>query len=153
MRYDEELPDYILVMVVNKKTRQQMFEDLNLFLESSTEPFVEWLHDQVLKKLQKVTIAKKKRELVPTVVVKQEEERRKKLAAELGIKTEDEIKEEKDAASKTVDKSPVGEKEQSNDAMDDSEQENGRGAVEEEPESPPPARNSSNRHTVVIDYF
>ncbi|KAK2578246.1 hypothetical protein KPH14_001394 [Odynerus spinipes] len=80
VRYDEELPDYILVMVVNKKSRQQMHEDLYLFLEDSTTPFVDWLHDQVLKKLQKVTVAKKKssREFVPTVVVKQEEERKKK---------------------------------------------------------------------------
>ncbi|XP_043251541.1 zinc finger CCCH domain-containing protein 14 isoform X1 [Colletes gigas] len=80
VRYDEELPDYILVMVVNKKSRQQMHDDLNLFLESCTTPFVDWLHDQVLKKLQKVTVAKKKslREFVPTVVVKQEEERKKK---------------------------------------------------------------------------
>ncbi|XP_029041496.2 zinc finger CCCH domain-containing protein 14 isoform X1 [Osmia bicornis bicornis] len=82
VRYDEELPDYILVMVVNKKSRQQMHEDLYLFLESCTTPFVDWLHDQVLKKLQKVTVAKKKslREFVPTVVVKQEEERKKKKA-------------------------------------------------------------------------
>lgn len=79
VRYDEELPDYILVMVVNKKSRQQMHDDLHLFLESCTTPFVDWLHDQVLKKLQKVTVAKKKsREFVPTVVVKQEEERKKK---------------------------------------------------------------------------
>ncbi|XP_011153047.1 zinc finger CCCH domain-containing protein 14 isoform X1 [Harpegnathos saltator] len=80
VRYDEELPDYILVMVVNKKSRQQMHHDLNLFLEDCTTVFVDWLHDQVLKKLQKVTVAKKKssREFVPTVVVKQEEERKKR---------------------------------------------------------------------------
>lgn len=80
VRYDEELPDYILVMVVNKKSRQQMHDDLNLFLEDCTTTFVDWLHDQVLKKLQKVTVAKKKssREFVPTVVVKQEEERKKR---------------------------------------------------------------------------
>ncbi|KAL7304165.1 hypothetical protein TKK_0003463 [Trichogramma kaykai] len=60
VRYDDELPDYILVMVVNKKTREQMNEDLSLFLESSTGQFVDWLHDQVLKKLQKVTVSKKK---------------------------------------------------------------------------------------------
>ena len=66
-------------MVVNKKSRQQMNEDLNLFLEESTEPFVNWLHDQVLKKLQKVTVAKKKnnKEIVPTAVVKKEEDRKK----------------------------------------------------------------------------
>lgn len=83
VRYDEELPDYILVMVVNKKSRQQMHEDLHLFLEDNTAPFVDWLHDQVLKKLQKVTVAKKKatREFVPSVIIKQEEERKNRKTA------------------------------------------------------------------------
>lgn len=81
-------------MVVNKKSRQQMHEDLHLFLDESTTPFVDWLHDQVLKKLQKVSVAKKKstREFVPTVVVKQEEEKKKKktiaLTEDLKIKEE-----------------------------------------------------------------
>ncbi|KAJ8670624.1 hypothetical protein QAD02_001883 [Eretmocerus hayati] len=79
VRYDEELPDYILVMVVNKKSRQQMSEDLHLFLEDSTESFVAWLHDQVLKKLQKVTVAKKKtvKDINPSIVVKKEEDEKK----------------------------------------------------------------------------
>ena len=70
-------------MVVNKKSRQQMHEDLHLFLEDNTAPFVDWLHDQVLKKLQRVTVAKKKttREFVPSVIVKQEEERKKRKCA------------------------------------------------------------------------
>ncbi|XP_012256699.2 zinc finger CCCH domain-containing protein 14 [Athalia rosae] len=102
VRYDEELPDYILVMVVNKKTRQQMYEDLCLFLEESTSPFVDWLHDQVLKKLQKVTVAKKKssRELVPTVIVKQEEERKKKKSCPTSF-LEDQTA---DASDKSLDK-------------------------------------------------
>ncbi|XP_016840410.1 zinc finger CCCH domain-containing protein 14 [Nasonia vitripennis] len=80
VRYDDELPDYILVMVVNKKSRSQMNEDLNLFLEDNTETFVNWLHDQVLKKLQKVTVAKKKtnKDTESTAIVKQEEEDEKK---------------------------------------------------------------------------
>ncbi|CAD1477683.1 unnamed protein product [Heterotrigona itama] len=100
IRYDEELPDYILVMVVNKKSRQQMHEDLYLFLENCTTPFVDWLHDQVLKKLQKVTIAKKRslREFVPTVVVKQEEERKKKKTSTTSFL-------EDQAANQTVEKS------------------------------------------------
>ncbi|XP_048264666.1 zinc finger CCCH domain-containing protein 14 isoform X1 [Bombus terrestris] len=100
IRYDEELPDYILVMVVNKKSRQQMHEDLYLFLENCTTPFVDWLHDQVLKKLQKVTVAKKKslREFVPTVVVKQEEERKKRKTTTTSFL-------EDQAANQTIDKS------------------------------------------------
>ncbi|VVC92353.1 unnamed protein product [Leptidea sinapis] len=53
---DDELPDYVMVMVANKRTQEQMEDDLQLFLSDNTELFVNWLH-QVLKKLQEVTIA------------------------------------------------------------------------------------------------
>ncbi|KAG6442466.1 hypothetical protein O3G_MSEX002372 [Manduca sexta] len=52
---DDELPDYVMVMVANKRTRSQMEDDLQLFLGDNTELFVNWLH-QVLKKLQEVTV-------------------------------------------------------------------------------------------------
>ncbi|XP_068628389.1 zinc finger CCCH domain-containing protein 14 [Battus philenor] len=52
---DDELPDYVMVMVANKRTRAQMEEDLQLFLGDNTDLFVNWLH-QVLKKLQEVTV-------------------------------------------------------------------------------------------------
>ncbi|XP_063828611.1 zinc finger CCCH domain-containing protein 14 [Ostrinia nubilalis] len=52
---DDELPDYVMVMVANKRTRGQMEDDLQLFLGDNTELFVNWLH-QVLKKLQEVTV-------------------------------------------------------------------------------------------------
>ncbi|CAH2041307.1 unnamed protein product, partial [Iphiclides podalirius] len=52
---DDELPDYVMVMVANKRTRAQMDEDLQLFLGDNTDLFVNWLH-QVLKKLQEVTV-------------------------------------------------------------------------------------------------
>ena len=39
---DDELPDYIMVMVANKKTQQQMTDDLNLFLGVNTEKFTTW---------------------------------------------------------------------------------------------------------------
>jgi len=113
VRYDEELPDYILVMVVNKKSRQQMHDDLNLFLEDCTTAFVDWLHDQVLKKLQKVTVAKKKssREFVPTVVVKQEGEKKKcKISATSFL--EDQVAEQT-TAEKFSDKNPKNDKQQS----------------------------------------
>lgn len=53
---DEELPDYIMVMVANRRSREQMEDDLQLFLGSNTEEFTGWLH-QVLQKLQEVTVA------------------------------------------------------------------------------------------------
>lgn len=39
---DEELPDYIMVMVANKKTSQQMADDLSLFLGNNTIKFTAW---------------------------------------------------------------------------------------------------------------
>ncbi|XP_030577900.1 zinc finger CCCH domain-containing protein 14 isoform X2 [Archocentrus centrarchus] len=50
---DEELPDYIMVMVANKKTSQQMADDLSLFLGNNTIKFTTWLHG-VLEKLRSV---------------------------------------------------------------------------------------------------
>ena len=44
---DNELPDYIMVMLVNKKTFQQINNDLQLFLGTHTNPFTEWLQKVV----------------------------------------------------------------------------------------------------------
>ncbi|XP_062324013.1 zinc finger CCCH domain-containing protein 14 isoform X1 [Osmerus eperlanus] len=52
---DEELPDYIMVMVANKKTSQQMADDLSLFLGNNTIKFTVWLHG-VLEKLRSVAV-------------------------------------------------------------------------------------------------
>lgn len=52
---DDELPDYVMIMVANKRSKSQMTEDLGLFLGDNTAEFVEWLH-QVLQKLQEVAI-------------------------------------------------------------------------------------------------
>ncbi|KAK5853023.1 hypothetical protein PBY51_006846 [Eleginops maclovinus] len=52
---DEELPDYIMVMVANKKTSQQMADDLSLFLGNNTSKFTVWLQG-VLEKLRTVAV-------------------------------------------------------------------------------------------------
>lgn len=52
---DDELPDYIMVMVANKKSRAQMSQDLGLFLGANTETFTGWLHG-LLTKLQTITV-------------------------------------------------------------------------------------------------
>ena len=39
---DEELPDYIMVMVANKKNSAQMADDLSLFLGPNTTKFTTW---------------------------------------------------------------------------------------------------------------
>ncbi|KAM5129983.1 zinc finger CCCH domain-containing protein 14 [Mantella aurantiaca] len=51
---DEELPDYIMVMVANKKSQDQMTDDLSLFLGNNTSRFTTWLQG-VLDKLRAVT--------------------------------------------------------------------------------------------------
>ncbi|KHJ75328.1 hypothetical protein OESDEN_25056, partial [Oesophagostomum dentatum] len=42
---DDELPEYIMVMIANKKEKNQMKDDLNLFLGKCTSKFVDWLFD------------------------------------------------------------------------------------------------------------
>lgn len=39
---DEELPDYIMVMLANKRSKEQMTEDLVLFLGANTALFTDW---------------------------------------------------------------------------------------------------------------
>ncbi|KAK2160590.1 hypothetical protein NP493_1638g00001 [Ridgeia piscesae] len=51
---DDELPDYIMVMVANKKTCSQMTDDLSLFLGNNTTKFTAWL-SALLEKLQTIT--------------------------------------------------------------------------------------------------
>jgi len=48
---DNELADYIMVLVANQKTKYQMKDDLSLFLGAETDQFVNWLHT-TLKQLQ-----------------------------------------------------------------------------------------------------
>lgn len=40
---DNELPDYIIVMLANKKSMLQVKNDLQLFLGSNTDAFTDWL--------------------------------------------------------------------------------------------------------------
>ena len=39
---DDELPEYIMVMIANKRHENQMKEDLSLFLGDETDNFVNW---------------------------------------------------------------------------------------------------------------
>lgn len=58
---DEELPDYITVMVANKKKRSSMKKDLQLFLGDDTDHFTEWLHDLISSKSQEMSKKSKPR--------------------------------------------------------------------------------------------
>ena len=55
---DNELPEYIMIMVANKKTQSQMTDDLSLFLNHKTTTFTKWL-DELIKKLESTEIPKK----------------------------------------------------------------------------------------------
>lgn len=57
---DDELPDYIMVMIANKKTKEQMTQDLSLFLGDSTVSFTTWLQG-VLDHLQAIAAEAKQR--------------------------------------------------------------------------------------------
>ena len=44
---DNELPDYIMVMLANKKTVHQINNDLQLFLGDNTNLFTSWLQNAI----------------------------------------------------------------------------------------------------------
>ncbi|KAL5273834.1 ZC3H14 family protein [Megaselia abdita] len=77
---DDELPDYVMIMVANKRSRQQMITDLTLFLDSQTELFVTWLHE-VLTKLQAVT--EQPAALTPSKKKKETKKKEKKKIADV----------------------------------------------------------------------
>ncbi|XP_069359992.1 zinc finger CCCH domain-containing protein 14 isoform X2 [Maniola hyperantus] len=108
---DDELPDYVMVMVANKRTRAQMEDDLQLFLGDNTELFVNWLH-QVLKKLQEVTVTTpikadvekpKERSVSKDRKVKEKKDKDKSKKSDSAKKAKKKEK-EKDKARKKVEK-------------------------------------------------
>ena len=44
---DNELPDYIMVMLANNKTITQISNDLQLFLSGNTDKFTSWLQEAI----------------------------------------------------------------------------------------------------------
>uniref|UniRef100_A0A182W177 Zinc finger CCCH domain-containing protein 14 n=1 Tax=Anopheles minimus TaxID=112268 RepID=A0A182W177_9DIPT len=95
---DDELPDYVMIMVANKRSRQQMVDDLSLFLGAQTEIFVNWLH-QVLQKLQEVTL--------PASAATKSKEGTKRKSSEVEDKKKE--KKRKDKKTKRRDRSTDGE--------------------------------------------
>ncbi|KAK9870253.1 hypothetical protein WA026_006339 [Henosepilachna vigintioctopunctata] len=107
---DDELPDYIMVMVANKRTKTQMNEDLNLFLNTKTSTFVDWLHI-VLKKLKEVTVTnlevykkaeKRKSSDVPSSTKVKKEKRIKKEKNTINYDNEKSVKQEKEVINKSL---------------------------------------------------
>lgn len=50
---DDQLSDYVMIMITNKKTEKQMTEDLELFLGGleQAKEFSSWLHELIKKTL------------------------------------------------------------------------------------------------------
>uniref|UniRef100_A0AC35FEB8 Zinc finger CCCH domain-containing protein 14 n=1 Tax=Panagrolaimus sp. PS1159 TaxID=55785 RepID=A0AC35FEB8_9BILA len=76
---DDELPDYIMIMIANKKDKPKMKNDLMLFLNDNTDPFVDWLFDFFEKVNKKENEEARAREPEKVVAKKRHssEERRK----------------------------------------------------------------------------
>ncbi|CAG5083304.1 Oidioi.mRNA.OKI2018_I69.PAR.g10341.t1.cds [Oikopleura dioica] len=99
---DDELPDYVLVMVANRRGRADMKKELELFLGDATDRFCTWLFG-VLDRLKD---AKKGRELMDKKKSEKLEDK------ELDDFSEDE-EEEKTSKSKSKPKSPTPEPKES----------------------------------------
>ena len=70
---DEELPDYIMVMISNRRSKAQMNNDLSLFLGNHTELFTEWLHN-VLQKLEAFGVSKDTPKIADGVPLQEKDE-------------------------------------------------------------------------------
>jgi len=97
---DDELPDYIMVMVANDRNKEQMDDDLGLFLNENTLAFTTWLHN-VLDKLRKVTLEE--------VAKKDVQEKKKKKKPKKEKESEKKKKVKKSKTEKPTD-APVVEK-------------------------------------------
>ncbi|CAB3396796.1 unnamed protein product [Caenorhabditis bovis] len=73
---DDELPDYIMVMIANKKEQKQMKEDLALFIGKNTNKFVDWLFE-LFNRLESASGKQPEKSSQP-VKNKEDEEKRKK---------------------------------------------------------------------------
>nr|XP_037276088.1 zinc finger CCCH domain-containing protein 14-like isoform X1 [Rhipicephalus microplus] len=102
---DDELPDYIMVMIANKKTKEQMTHDLSLFLGDSTLNFTTWLQG-VLDHLQAIATEAKQRggkeQLLPHVSSSPIEPIRPVLPPHLDIARQQEVVEAQSAAPATT---------------------------------------------------
>ncbi|PIK45618.1 putative zinc finger CCCH domain-containing protein 14 [Apostichopus japonicus] len=58
---DDELPDYIMVMLANKRSEAQMTQDLDLFLNNNATFFTSWLFELLGKLEQKPVKSEKKK--------------------------------------------------------------------------------------------
>ena len=99
---DEELPDYIMVMVANNRNKEQMEEDLGLFLNANTKAFTNWLH-AVLEKLKKVTLEEVTKKDTKKKKVKKTSDKSSKKVSKEERKSKTDKKSSK--SSKTSDKS------------------------------------------------
>ena len=88
---DENLPDYILTMVANRRSEENMVKDLSLFMGSLAEVFVDWLAGVVRDKVairkdeppakkasgesqhSRANVGKEKRQTVPTKTTAQQQ--------------------------------------------------------------------------------
>ena len=64
---DDELPDYIMIMIANRKPEEQMADALSLFLGDNSKDFTKWLY-QLLNSLHKKSSAKETKVVVDTKI-------------------------------------------------------------------------------------
>ncbi|CAD6193434.1 unnamed protein product [Caenorhabditis auriculariae] len=90
---DDELPDYIMVLIANKKDKAHMKEDLSLFIGKNTAKFVDWLFD-LFDRLQNAST--KSHDKASSKQEKAEKERRKQEERQKAEKEEKERERERE---------------------------------------------------------
>ncbi|CAG5112538.1 Oidioi.mRNA.OKI2018_I69.chr2.g6743.t3.cds [Oikopleura dioica] len=91
---DDDLPNYIMIMMANRKTKKEMTEALQLFLNDRTTEFTSWLY-QMLDNIRKRRESQKKEEPSESNNNKKENEPNKDAEdvdqLEIGIGEEDDL--------------------------------------------------------------
>ena len=78
---DDELPDYIMVMLTNHRTKTQMEKGLTIFLKNKTTAFTNWLF-AVIERLKKVTFEEVTKKEVKKIKVSEKPVKKGKEAKE-----------------------------------------------------------------------
>merc|ERR1719454_2545404 len=79
--FDPELPDYILLLLTNRKSKQEMMSELNIFLSPrKTQELVDWLFTEIdaLKSKRKVPQTREKEKSKEHKKDKREKKKKKK---------------------------------------------------------------------------
>ncbi|KAK4298498.1 hypothetical protein Pmani_029164 [Petrolisthes manimaculis] len=157
LQLNEELPDYIMVLVANKKTKDQMDDDLSLFLGHNTERFTSWLH-HVLQKLNAAALLQvttpqeepKKKEPVEEKR-KDKEDKREKVDKKREVPIEEVKRSREEERHSSKEKDKLSRKRKNSEKKKDKKEKKLKRKDSSPPPPPPPPERESKERRVPVE--